>query len=64
MEILTKILTLLTFVHLTTCSEWKAGIGYRIGNATDYKLLNTYNKSKLYEVVCSELDDGRPIKLI
>lgn len=47
---------------VTACLS--SGIGYRIGNATGYKLIKKYNKSALYEVECAELDDGRPIRLI
>lgn len=48
-----KILALISLVCISLCNEWTEGIGYRIGNVTDYKLLKTYNKSKLYEAVCA-----------
>ena len=35
-----------------------------MGKAESYKLLRTFAKSSLYEIECSELDDGRPIKLL
>lgn len=31
---------------------------------SDYRLLKKFAQSALYEAVCEELDDGRPIKLL
>ena len=40
------------------------GIGYKIGKIEGYTLLNQHNGSKLYEIKCPQVDDGRPIKLL
>lgn len=60
MRTLAKITTVIALLTVINCLS---GIGYRIGNATGYKLLKEYGKSKLYDVESTELDDGRPIKL-
>lgn len=39
-------------------------MGYRIGKVKGYKKLREFGKSALYEVQCTELDDGRPVKLL
>ena len=60
------LITILCFyiLTLTLSSPLTSGIGYRIGNITNYNLLKQYNKSKLYNVECPELDDQRSIKLL
>ena len=49
---------------LINCIPTESTVGYRVGKAESYKLLRTFAKSSLYEIQCSELDDGRPIKLL
>lgn len=39
-------------------------VGFEIGQVTGYKLLNQSGSSKLYEIQCPQIQDGRPMKLI
>jgi hypothetical protein len=39
-------------------------VGFEIGEVAGYKLLSQSGSSKLYEIDCPQIKDGRPMKLI
>jgi hypothetical protein len=44
-----KVLVIMIFSGMICeCMEVGEGVGYRVGNVSEYKLLKTYNRSKLY----------------
>ena len=59
-----SLLFVLLFINVFAAFPDESTVGYRVGKVESYKLLRSFAKSSLYEIQCSELDDGRPIKLL
>jgi hypothetical protein len=47
MTIIEVLIMAISISYMSECKE-PEGVGYRIGNVSEYKLLRTYGKSKLY----------------
>lgn len=60
--ILTAIFALL--ISLAASTPVPGTAGFEIGEVTGYKLLKQSGSSKLYEIECPQVQDGRPMKLL
>ena len=57
-------IVLFTILAICSTSPVPDTVGFQIGEVQNYSLLKTSGSSKLYQIECAEIQDGRPMKLV
>lgn len=61
---MTLTLLLALLVASTLADPVPKTVGFEIGDVTGYRMLAQSGSSKIYEIECPQIKDGRPMKLV